>query len=133
MVKICLTCGQCCLDTEMQLTSEDLKRIEAGTGKSWHEFSRWDGNAHIILKNVKGHCYFFSPNDKICRIYEIRPFGCQLYPVVLDPSSNRCSYDEECPHPKQVAPPKFLEAKCRLIRKQLPNFYFSQSPQTNPD
>ncbi len=68
----------------------------------------------------------------MCKIYEIRPFGCQFYPIVLDPSSNRCSYDTECPHSKQVSPPKFLTAKCRLIKKQLANFYFSEAPETPP-
>ncbi|OLS14007.1 MAG: hypothetical protein RBG13Loki_2403 [Promethearchaeota archaeon CR_4] len=131
MVNICFSCGKCCLDTEMQLTLDDLTRIEASMGKSWKEFSRWDGNSNVILKNVNHHCIFFSPTDKSCTIYEIRPFGCQLYPVVLNPWSNRCSYDKDCPHPKQISPAKFLDAKCRLIKKQLPHFFFSREPQTN--
>ncbi len=133
MVKICLSCGKCCLETEMQLTSDDLRRIEGKTGRHWTDFSRWDGDSHVILKNVNRHCFFFSPTDKTCKIYEFRPFGCQIYPVVLDPASNRCSYDKECPHPKQVSPPKFMEARCRLIRKQLAHFYFSTAPDVNLD
>ena len=45
----------------MQLTRQDLQRLEKHTGQSWREFARWDGHAHVILRNVSTIAFFIHP------------------------------------------------------------------------
>ena len=92
-------CGRCCLDTEMPLTEEDVKRIEC-LGYSREEFSVIvDGIRR--LRNVNGRCYFLDESNG-CKIYEHRPIGCRIYPVVLDPDSGKAIVDRLCPKWKEV-------------------------------
>jgi hypothetical protein len=112
----------------MQLTQADLAQLEEVTGQPWRDFAAYDGHAHVILKNRGGHCIFFSPTDKKCIVYDARPLGCQIYPLVYDTDAGKCAYDEDCPHPREVSPPKFVTTRCRLIKQKLAEFYFSTPP-----
>lgn len=87
-------CIQCCLETEMPLSKEDIERIK-GLGFGYNSFvvSR-DG--WLQLKNYDGRCVF---NDgKQCLIYENRPEGCKLYPIIFDEGRNCATLDKDCPH-----------------------------------
>ena len=87
-------CIQCCLETEMPLSNGDIEQIK-GLGFDYDYFvvSR-DGQ--LQLKNYGGRCVF---NDgKQCLIYENRPEGCKLYPIVYDEDKNCAVLDEDCPH-----------------------------------
>ena len=79
----CLECGYCCLETEMLLSKKDIDRLEKKGFKTKY-FSRQNNEGYIVLKNRKGHCIFFDPEQKKCKIYEDRPFGCRLYPIIFD-------------------------------------------------
>jgi len=50
----------------------------------------------LQLKNQDGRCVFHS--GIICTIYENRPEGCQLYPIIFDKENNCAILDEECPY-----------------------------------
>jgi len=87
-------CVQCCLETEMPLLNEEIESMK-GRGFSYDHFvvSR-DG--WLQLKNQNGRCVY---NDgKGCSIYDIRPEGCRLYPIVCDEDANRATLDRDCPH-----------------------------------
>lgn len=88
-------CCECCIDTEMPLTEEDVARLEA----RGHEPSSFvvaeDGFA--FLANVDRRCYFLGDDDR-CREYAHRPEGCRLYPLVLDEELSRHVLDSLCPH-----------------------------------
>ena len=87
-------CVKCCLNTEMPLSSSDIVRIEE-LGFSDDSFIvKEDGNR--ILKNLSGRCVFH--NGQRCTIYEDRPEGCQLYPVILDEDVGEAVLDSYCPH-----------------------------------
>jgi len=116
----------------MQLTQADLRQIEDVTGQPWSDFAYYDGQAHVILKNTGGHCIFFSPADKMCVVYAARPLGCRIYPLVYDTDSGKCGYDEDCPHPREVSPPKFARVQCQLIKKRIAEFYFAAPPDSAP-
>jgi len=76
----CSSCGKCCEGTEMELSSDDIRRLE-GAGYHRDQFSVLDD--HVIrLMNVDGWCYFYSLAERKCRVYRNRPLGCRLYPVV---------------------------------------------------
>jgi len=49
------------------------------------------------LKNVDGRCFFLNWNGK-CRIYEYRPYGCRLYPLIYDWNEHKITLDNLCPY-----------------------------------
>ena len=93
-------CHQCCLETEMILTKADLERIES-QGYEREEFclSPEETDGFWQLRNVSsplGHkCYFLS-NEGECTIYDFRPEGCSLYPLILNLNTNEEMIDEDC-------------------------------------
>jgi len=96
MISLCINikCIQCCKDTNMLLSKMDIKRIES-LGYSCDFFvDTHDG--WFQLKNRDGHCVFH--NGMKCLIYEHRPEGCQLYPIIFDKENNCAILDEECPY-----------------------------------
>lgn len=64
----------------MELSSEDISRLEE-VGYRRDQFSVLD-NRGVRLVNVDGWCFFYSLAERNCRVYENRPLGCRLYPVV---------------------------------------------------
>ena len=78
----CSKCGKCCLETEMLLSKQDIQRLKK-KGYELTFFSRLD-RGYRILKNQNGHCVFFNKKTKKCKVYESRPMGCRLYPIIYD-------------------------------------------------
>ncbi|WP_054854224.1 YkgJ family cysteine cluster protein [Vulcanisaeta distributa] len=90
----CTKCGKCCLSTQMELLPEDIERIiRLGYGLS--DFAVFDGEMWR-LRNVDGHCVFLNPQTMECTIYENRPIGCRIYPLVYDDAEGPY-IDKECP------------------------------------
>jgi uncharacterized protein len=79
----CLRCGECCKETEMLLSNEDIERLER-KGYSRDFFVRFDKDGYAILRNQNGNCIFFDPEKRTCREHENRPSGCRIYPVMHD-------------------------------------------------
>lgn len=96
MENICLKkgCIVCCTDTQMPLSSNDIKRIEAlGFKKDSFVVSQ---KGWLQLKNLNGLCVFHD--GKRCSIYKHRPEGCKLYPVIFDYDRKQDILDKECPY-----------------------------------
>ena len=94
MTTICLQteCLRCCTNTNMLLSKKDNNRIQKlGYPPSLFVSNK---NGWLQLKNVKGRCVFHNGN--VCLIYEHRPEGCRLYPVVYNKDDRRAILDEEC-------------------------------------
>ena len=89
----CIKCGICCVGTQMELLPEDIERIEA-LGYRLDEFAVFDGEIYR-LKNIDGHCIFYDPATSTCKIYDKRPIGCRLYPLVYD--GRQVYVDRTCP------------------------------------
>ena len=87
-------CNQCCLETNMPLSNQDIERIR-GLGFDTNFFAN-ESEGWLQLKNHDGRCVFH--NGKICSIYENRPEGCRLYPIIYDKDKNCAILDEDCPH-----------------------------------
>lgn len=83
----------------MQLSKSDIKRIEK-LGYKADEFSEVKDGVRV-LKNVDGKCFFLK--DGKCSIYESRPFGCRLYPVVWDVERKRAVVHDFCPLASSVS------------------------------
>jgi len=92
-------CGKCCYNTEMPLTMEDIARIES-LGYSRNDFAIKIGSIYR-LRNVEGKCYFLSEDNR-CKIYENRPLGCRIYPVVFD-LERGVILDDLCPKKDEVS------------------------------
>ncbi len=99
--QICMKCGVCCENTEMELSEKDIRRIlkiikDNPQLKQFYIIDKTTGEKK--LRNINGRCIFQNPEDLSCKIYENRPEGCKFYPLIYDCSSNKCTLDEECPN-----------------------------------
>ena len=87
-------CIQCCLDTNMILSNADIERIKALGFDTKFFVSKNKG--WLQLKNNNGRCVFHD--SILCSIYEHRPEGCKLYPIIYDKDKNCAVFDGDCPH-----------------------------------
>ena len=71
----------------MLLSKEDIERLER-LGFSREDFTVAGGDGLTMLKNVGEWCYFCDPEEKKCQVYEHRPLGCFIYPVIY--SNDAC-------------------------------------------
>ena len=111
----CSNCGKCCENTEMELSSRDVKRLEEA-GCRFEDFAVVDGCV-VRLRNVDGHCYFYDNAEKRCRVYGKRPLGCFLYPVVHLVNEG-VIVDELCPLGQTVSGQE-LRRKGKILGKLL--------------
>lgn len=96
----CLSCGECCRNTEMILVEEDVRRLER-LGFSAEAFSERRGG-FLRLKNVDGRCVFYDAKSGKCLVYPYRPLGCRVYPLVFD-EERGAVLDEDCPLAREFA------------------------------
>jgi len=55
-----------------------------------------------------------------CKIYEYRPLGCRLYPLIYDPKTDSVIVNEECPQASQISKEDIKNMKNRCtIRKEV--------------
>ncbi len=87
-------CHQCCLDTEMTLSEEDITRIHT-LGYEIEEFLE-EKEGFMTLRNIDNHCIFLK--NKRCSIYENRPQGCRFYPLIYDFDIEDFVIDNLCDH-----------------------------------
>lgn len=118
-MKICNTCGICCKSTEMELSIDDIHRIEKSSTFNYkmEDFCTYE-KGYYILKNINNNCIFFNSKLKQCQIYSIRPEGCRFYPMIYDIEKESCELDSDCPYRSQFYqhPPVF-KAKCKALKK----------------
>lgn len=85
-------CHLCCVNTRMTLTEADVVRLRS-TGA--RRFSRRNRDGIPQLVNRDGCCVFLV--DGRCSVYEHRPEGCRLYPLILDLDLDQVVRDDFCP------------------------------------
>jgi len=78
----------------MLLSDDDIKKIEK-IGFDNHYFVR-SKKGWLKLKNKDGKCVFH--NGKICIIYNDRPEGCILYPLIFNEEEKSAVVDDKCPY-----------------------------------
>jgi Fe-S-cluster containining protein len=96
----CLRCGVCCRETEMLLSLKDIKRLEK-EGYDRDFFVRFDSEGYATLRNQNGHCVFYDPGEKRCKVRAHRPLGCRIYPVIYDEEYG-ITVDSICPSRSSV-------------------------------
>jgi len=76
----------------MLLSNSDIQKIEKkGYNRNYFVKSK---KGWLKLKNNDGKCVFH--NGKICLIYESRPKGCKLYPLIFNKEYKSAVVDEDC-------------------------------------
>ncbi len=124
MVSPCidLDCIQCCKDTIMLLSDMDIDRIKSlGFSRDFFVDTR---NGWLQLKNRDGRCVFH--NGIKCSIYDHRPEGCQLYPVIFDKDNNCAILDEECPYRTKFLITQSLRKKLFLLVSRIESERFQR-------
>jgi len=91
----CSHCGLCCEKTEMMLSNADVERLEK-MGYHRQKFARYDRHGFVRLKNRLGFCVFYDSEKCRCSIYEHRPSGCRIYPVICSEQEG-IVLDDLCP------------------------------------
>jgi Fe-S-cluster containining protein len=91
----CSHCGICCEKTEMMLSTADIERLEKA-GYDRQEFTRYDKHGFAKLRNRRGFCVLYDATKRRCKIYEHRPEGCRIYPVVYSEEEG-IVVDDLCP------------------------------------
>ena len=86
-------CHACCVGTMMTLTLEDVDRLAV---RGHRGFYRVTADGAIQLINRRGRCVFLRGSE--CAVYDDRPEGCRLYPLILDRDLDRVVTDDFCPH-----------------------------------
>jgi len=109
----CLLCAKCCEKTEMLLSNADIERIEQGTKQIRRQFAYLRAG-YFYLKNRGRYCIFLN-QIKRCSIYEIRPEGCQFYPIIFDPYLNQCVVDKDCTNKNNISIDQVI-GKCQNLR-----------------
>lgn len=110
----CSHCEKCCEETEMELSKSDVERL-VKKGYKREEFTVVCEDGLTRLRNVAKHCYFYAPTEKRCRIYQHRPQGCRLYPVVYSIEQG-AAIDTLCPMRKTISRKEFNEKSKSLTK-----------------
>jgi len=78
----------------MLISNNDIEKIEKnGYNRNYFTKSK---KGWLKLKNKDGKCIFH--NGKICIIYDNRPEGCMLYPLIFNRENKSFIVDEDCPY-----------------------------------
>jgi Fe-S-cluster containining protein len=99
--------------TEMELSEDDIGRLER-MGYSRKEVSTIGEDGIPRLRNVGRWCYFYDSVKKLCRIYESRPLGCRLYPIVYS-IYGWVTVDQLCPMNLTISQDELIAKESDLI------------------
>lgn len=133
----CQRCGTCCTTGDpIRLLSEDVallaKHLKIPFDKALKKYTIPDPDRAGVL-NFKHilPCKFYNQGTKGCKIYEIRPWSCRIFPFLgIYGSPNQIKVNESCPG--SVETMKILTEAVEEARKgQLDSA--SDSAAINPD
>jgi Fe-S-cluster containining protein len=112
-------CTQCCIGTQMSLTHQDIHRIiKAGYQPSAFIIHK-EGEWRLANQQERGHCVFL--NDNKCQIYEDRPTGCRIYPLVFNETWKLAVIDSLCPFSNEFQITDMDRENLFALIKQLDN------------
>jgi Fe-S-cluster containining protein len=113
--QVCFRCDICCRFPEQDsflrpyFTDDEIRRAIAG-GVDPARFADPAGCQVNVVPNQSGEGYLcpaFDPATAHCRIYEVRPLDCQIYPMAVmwneDRSKVLLGWDSKCPFMRQSA------------------------------
>ena len=99
----------------MLLSDADTQLLKE-LGYPFEDFAFYDKKGFARLKNRKGCCVFYDSKIKKCKIYENRPLGCRIYPIIF--SEEEVIVDNICPM-KNTVSKRELNQKGKILIKLL--------------
>lgn len=94
----CTACGECCRRHRAAVTSFDIERLVAATGRAAREMVDWlapdevdmtgepesfvelsEGRRLLVLAQTSGACRFLG-TDNLCTVHAARPLDCRAFP-----------------------------------------------------
>jgi len=118
----CEDCGNCCIETEMLISENDIDQITSNSQNNLNknDFAFRNKDGFYQLQNIDGYCVFFEEATKLCNIYENRPQGCRFYPMTYDIDEKRCIIDKECPRPNLFYnDEEIIKKTCKRVKEFL--------------
>ena len=100
----------------MLLSKGDIEKLER-VGFSREDFTVIGEEGLTRLRNVREWCYFYNPAEKTCQVYEDRPLGCLLYPVIYSIDEG-VVVDDLCPV-RQTVSKHELKMKGKILLKHI--------------
>lgn len=79
----------------MSLTHQDINQITKAGYQPAACIIHKEGEWRLANQQEPGPCVFL--NDKKCQIYDIRPVGCRIYPLVFNEERRQAIIDSLCP------------------------------------
>lgn len=102
----------------MPVTLADIERITA-RGFRLAEFTVDEGDGWLRLRNLEDHRCTFLTDGGRCRIHDVKPEGCRLYPFIYDESNGHVIRDDFCPHREEFTPPAGVRARVEELVRRL--------------
>jgi Fe-S-cluster containining protein len=100
----------------MVLSKEDTERLERA-GFNREDFAVTGRDGLTRLRNVGEWCYFYDSEEKKCQVYECRPLGCFIYPVIYSNDEGVIT-DEICPMRHTISK-RELKMKGQILLRHL--------------
>ena len=79
----------------MSLTHQDITQITTAGYPPSAFIIHKEGEWRLANQQENGPCVFL--NDEKCQIYENRPTGCRIYPLVFNETERQAVIDSLCP------------------------------------
>jgi uncharacterized protein len=121
MIFECQRCGNCCTTGDpIRLRPEDVSQLAKGLkiplNKALKKYTIKDPQKAGVL-NFKHilPCKFYDPSAKGCKIYDVRPWSCRIFPFLgIYGSEDRVVVNESCPGSVQTM--KILKEAIESVR-----------------
>lgn len=126
---ICKSCKgpRCCEMGSPFLTESDMGAIASYSGISFDQFVELshddkDRSCRRIKRNAVQGCWFYDATSRQCRIYEVRPLDCRLFPLDIALIENEYVWImyTSCPVDLRLTRADALEMASRAEKKILP-------------
>jgi Fe-S-cluster containining protein len=104
----------------MMLSNADVEQLEKA-GYIRQTFMRYDKQGFARLRNRHGFCVFYNVVKYRCLIYEHRPLGCRIYPVIYSEQEG-IGVDSLCPMKTTVSEME-LKRKGKKVVELLQRIY----------
>jgi Fe-S-cluster containining protein len=115
--------GKCCRSTPPALTSEDIVKINEYISND--EWIRIIGDSTkesyaVEKRNKTNDCFFLTEKNR-CKIYDIKPLDCKLFPIFIKIKENNTdSYKVKwlvwhCPLTEEIGVEKLLKEAKEII------------------
>ncbi len=116
----------------MPLSLGDIGRLSA-LGHRQSDFAEEpDEEGYVRLHNKEeGSCFFLDEGGR-CRVQEVKPEGCRLYPFIFDEAADKVVRDDVCPFNGDFSPPADVETRLRQLISRLETEAVTRRAQTRP-